>query len=85
MLSRADCTTTHHRNLWHVQAVAATQLTEQQQRTLLCIRAAYITNAVVLARRRPALTDQLQASDRCSASTQCMCGPCTVGSNHLFT
>jgi hypothetical protein len=48
--------------LWHVQAVAATQLTEQQQRTLLCIRTAYITNAVVLARRRPALTDQLQAT-----------------------
>ena len=86
MLRRADCTTAaHQKHLWHMQAVVATQLTEQQQRTLLCIRAAYITNAVVLARRRPALTDQLQASGRCSASTQCMYGPWNVEDDPLIT
>jgi hypothetical protein len=45
-----------------MQAVAATQLTEQQLRAVLGVRAAYINNAVVLARRRPALVHQLQAS-----------------------
>lgn len=86
MLSRADwITAAHQETLWHLQAVAATQLTEQQQRTLLCIRAAYITNAAVLARRRPALTDQLQASDRFSGSTQCISGPCIVAGAHFIT
>jgi hypothetical protein len=47
--------------LWRVQAVAATQLTQQQLRAVLSIRAAYINNASLLARRRPALVEELQA------------------------
>jgi hypothetical protein len=44
-----------------MQAVAGTQLTEQQLRAVLGVRVAYINNAVTLAHRRPALIDQLQA------------------------